>query len=114
MSEKSVVTFNKNLGALLQNIKETFKELKETIDERYVLPLTDSKYLQQFIKNNKHKGNDISNKNEIIFSKDLVLLEYIDFNYIWNHSEITSENKQIIWKYIQSLYLYSYKCKVYH
>jgi len=107
MSEKSVVTFNKNLGALLKNIKETFKELKETIDERYVLPLTDSKYLQQFIKNNKHKGNDISNKNEIIFSKDLVLLEYIDFNYIWNHSEITSENKQIIWKYIQSLYLYS-------
>ena len=35
------------------------------------------------------------------------MLEYIDFNYIWNHSEITSENKQIIWKYIQSLYLYS-------
>tara|TARA_R110002074_G_scaffold377909_1_gene555539 strand:- start:370 stop:555 length:186 start_codon:yes stop_codon:yes gene_type:complete len=59
MSEKSVVTFNKNLGALLQNIKEHFKELKENLDKYYVLPLTDNKYLQQFIKNNKHKGNDI-------------------------------------------------------
>ena len=45
---------------------------------------------------------DISNKNEIIFSKGLVVVKDIDFNYIWNHKNMTRINKDIIWKYIHS------------
>ena len=107
MSEKTIKTFNKNLETLLHNILESFEELRENLEQVYVVPLHGDTYLKKFIEYNKNKGHDISNKNEIIFSKQSHILEHIDFNYIWNHSQMTQENKNIIWKYIQSLYLYS-------
>ena len=99
--------FNKNLESLLTNIIENFSETKENINQKYTFPIKSDSYVQTFIQTNKVKGMDISNKNEIIFSKGLVVVKDIDFNYIWNHKNMTRINKDIIWKYIQSLYLYS-------
>ena len=107
MGKNNINIFNKNLQSLLKNIIENFSDLKGIIENNYTFPLEGEGYLNKFIINNKNKGNDISNKNEIIFSKGLIILEYIDFNYIWNHGDMSHQNKNIIWKYIQSLYLYS-------
>ena len=99
--------FNKNLESLLTNIMDNFSETKDNIKQKYQFPIKSESYLQTFIQINKVKGTDIANKNEIIFSKGLVVVEHIDLNYIWNHKNMTTINKGIIWKYIQSLYLYS-------
>ena len=99
--------FNKNLDLLLSNIKDNFTELNKIITQHYNFPIEGYKHLQDFLTLNKSKGTDISNKNEIIFSKGSVILKHIDLHYIWNHTSMTDINKDIIWKYIQSLYLYS-------
>tara|TARA_B110000211_G_C14071153_1_gene550048 strand:+ start:1182 stop:2723 length:1542 start_codon:yes stop_codon:yes gene_type:complete len=99
--------FNKNLESLLTNILDNFSEMEQNIKSTYSFPIEGESYLTYFITQNKKKGTDIANKNEIIFSKESIIIENIDFNYIWNDNHITKENKNIIWKYIQSLYLYS-------
>ena len=65
-----------------------------------------SSYLDNFYKNTKEVSIELSEKNEIVFSKDICLLEGINFYLIWN-SEITDENKETLWKYLHTLYLYS-------
>ena len=107
MSENSVNNFNSNLELLLTNILNNFKELSENITTHYSNPLDTDTHIQSFININKNKFNDISNKNEIIFSKGVTIIEHIDFNYIWSHENITNDNKTILWKYLQSMVLYS-------
>jgi hypothetical protein len=99
--------FNKNIESLLINIKENFSETKKDVEDNYSLPIQGDGYILQFIQKNKTKGTDIANKNDIIFSKGSNILNNIDLHYIWNHENMTQPNKDIIWKYIQSLYLYS-------
>jgi len=99
--------FNKNLELLLVNIIDNFSETAENIKKNYSLPIEGDSYLQRFIKVNKVRGTDIANKNEIIFSRGTIVLEHIELHYIWNHANMVQINKDIIWKYIQSLYLYS-------
>jgi hypothetical protein len=106
-SVNSVNNFNINLELLLKNILNNFKELHDTITGQYTIPLDTDSYIQSFINMSKHKFNDISNKNEIIFSKGVTIIEHIDFNYIWSHENVTNENKDIIWKYLQTMVLYS-------
>lgn len=110
MSTHTINIFNKNLESLLNNISENFKDIGTIIKINYTMPLESEIYIENFVNsniNNIDKGNDISNKNEIIFSKGLTIIHFLDFNYIWNHPDMTLENKNMIWKYIQSLYLYS-------
>lgn len=111
MSHSSVIVFNNNLELLLNNIQSIFSELSPDISNNYTFPLTGTSYIDTFVSNNTKKYNDISNKNDIIFSKGLILLEHINFNYIWNNSNLSQVNKETIWKYLQTMVLYSIEYK---
>ena len=102
--------FNSNLKQFIEQIVKLYPEQKEKIDEYYNFDnLEDDKYLQMFYNNCMGKGDDISSKNEIIFSEENVLLENIDFYKIWNSDKITEENKENIWKYLHTLYIFAYE-----
>ena len=102
--------FNSNLKQLLEQIKKLFPEQAETIDSHYVFDdNTKDKYLVSFYDNCKNLGEDVSSKNEIIFSKENIILDEVDFFKIWNSETLTDEYKENIWKYIHTMYILAYE-----
>ena len=97
--------FNTNLEHLLQSLNEYYTH------SDYNTPLEGDIYLKQFLNNCINKGYDISTKNEIIFSEDSVILNGVDFNRLWNDNNIEDEQKENIWKYLHTLYIYAIQYK---
>ncbi len=101
--------FNTNLTQLLNTIKRLYPEQIPNIDKHYNLSDATDKYLLEFWENCKEKGNDISTKNEIIFSKHSTILINVDFNKIWNDESLQDNEKDNIWKIIQSLWIFAFQ-----
>lgn len=97
--------FNKNLEQFINNLKK----LEPSIDSNnyYNFENPGDKYIVEFYNNCNSFGNDIANKDEIIFSEENTILENINFNKLWNSEELNEESKNIIWNYLQTLYLFS-------
>jgi hypothetical protein len=75
-----------------------FKELS--------LPNKNIDILQDFFSKSNKYPVDFSTKNAIIFSQDSIL-SIIDLNLLWNQ-EISEDVRENIWKYLFTMYLYSY------
>ena len=98
-----------NLKQFIEIIKTNYPSQAEDIDSYYSFENSTDRYLNEFIENCKTIGNDISTKNEIIFSKGTIVLQNIDFNTIWNDEQLTDEQRENIWKYLQTLYVFAYE-----
>ena len=102
--------FNENLKQFLDVIKTNYPDQKDNIDNYYIFDEnTKSKYLDEFIKNCNEIGDDISTKNEIIFSKTKIVLNSIDFYSIWNDETLNEDQKDNIWKYLHTLYIFAFE-----
>ena len=101
--------FNDNLKQLLEQVTKVFPEQAEVINSHYNFENAGDVYLKQFYANCRTMGNDVSNKNEIIFSQEFTILENVDFYSIWNSEKLNKEMKQNIWKYLHTLYIYAYE-----
>lgn len=66
----------------------------------------DPELLEAYYKNASEVGIELSTKNEIVFSEDVVLLDGISFYALWN-SDISDETKESLWKYLHTMYLYA-------
>lgn len=102
-------SFNSNLEKLLKNIIKLFPDQKEDIEKYYKFPVSGDIYIKLFFENCKSLGKDISEKNEIIFSEEYIILPEVKFNLIWNDEDIDDESKETIWKYLHTLYIFSYE-----
>lgn len=110
MSQTNIEYFNSNLKLFVNNIIEFYPEYKETLDEYYKEILekeccNDDKYIKRFMRKFSGMQNDISNKNTEIFSENICILKNIDFKEIWENEKTTDKNKDIIWDYLQTLYV---------
>merc|ERR1712187_967407 len=101
---EAVTNFNKTLDQLLNTIRSDWNEYI-TSDN---LESGDTE-IKNFLKHSKNKEHEISTKNEIIFSKDEILIKNIDFYNLWSDPLLNDENRNIIWNYIHTLYIYSYE-----
>jgi hypothetical protein len=106
--------FNTCLSELLMVISKNYPSQATIINNHYKRDVSQNimdidKHLEVFLKNCEGKGDDISSKNDIIFSKDVILLENINFNEIWNDDKLTDNERENIWKYLHSLYLHAYE-----
>lgn len=102
--------FNENLKQFLDIIKTNYPDQKDNIDNYYHFDTdTKSRYLDEFIKNCSEIGDDISTKNEIIFSKTKVVLNAVDFYSIWNDESLIEDQKDNIWKYLHTLYIFAFE-----
>ena len=101
---ESLTKFNKTFEELLNTIKSDWNKyiLCENID-------SGDTEINNFLKNSKNKEHEISTKNEIIFSKNEILIKNIDFYNLWSDPLLNDENRNIIWNYIHTLYIYSYE-----
>ena len=102
--------FNSALKDFVDQIgKFASKEQREKIEKNYTFEDMETDiYVKSFFENCKKLGDDISNRDEIVFSEENILLEHINFYELWN-SNLSEENKENIWKHLQTLYIYSYE-----
>ena len=107
----SIKKFNQTLTELLNNIKSNYTDLEKEIRDNYEFPLEGTTYINKFCNNCKNIEQDISTKNEIIFSKEYTLLDNVNFNKLWNKEGLDNDDKAVIWKYLHTLYIYSYEYK---
>ena len=102
--------FNSYLKLFVENIIASFPELKEVLSD-YYKPLleedtcNDDKYVKRFMKQMREHKNNISSKNNALFTESIHILKNVDFKDIWASDELSDTNKDIIWEYIQTLYI---------
>jgi hypothetical protein len=101
--------FNSTLQEFLNIIKTNFPNQTEQIDKHYNIEANSDRYIHEFLKNCEDKGDDISTKNEIIFSRNQVLLNSVDFYAIWNEETLEDNQRENIWNYIHSLYIFAFE-----
>jgi len=97
--------------SFLDDLIKVFPEYKEIIYTNYseILSLENlsddkDKLIENFLNNIDKYSNQITERDESIFSDDLCLLKDICFKKIWD-SEISDKTKDNIWKYLQSFCL---------
>ena len=110
MEKTSIEHFNSYLKLFINNIIETFSEFEEVLKEYYKELLendqcNDDKYVKRFMKKLQTQKNNISNKNDDLFKESIFILKNVDFNLIWHSEELSENNKDVIWDYIQTLYI---------
>ena len=103
--------FNKSLGQLLNVIKKKFPEQSESIDSYYNFEKEPDKYYEEFLEHCLKFGDEISSKDEIIFSKGNVLLKNVNFYEIWNSEEMDHDEMENVWNFLHTLYIYAYEAK---
>uniref|UniRef100_A0A6C0EJV2 Uncharacterized protein n=1 Tax=viral metagenome TaxID=1070528 RepID=A0A6C0EJV2_9ZZZZ len=103
--------FNKTLTELFDNIKSNYSYLDKSINSNYTFPLTGIQHVEKFYTYSENKEQDISTKNEMIFSENQTLIEHVDFYKLWNDETLDCDNKQEIWNYLHALYIYAYEYK---
>jgi hypothetical protein len=110
-SKQLVQRFNKTVCELLQDIKSVYPNLTESIqtfNTKYdVASETNTTYLNYFIIHINPLSKYIASKSAELFTK-ADFLEGIDIQSIMNDPE-SAGNHEVIWKYLESLYLLSHK-----
>lgn len=106
-SNNSLISFNNLIIDFLNDLLSTFPEyevnIKQNLD-KIKINIETKDYIKLFMKNIKPYILDISNKKKEVFTNQIVLIENIDFEKLFN-SDITINTENAIWKYIHSLYL---------
>ena len=110
MEKTNIEYFNYYQKLFVNSIIDTFPEYKEVLTEYYSGLINnetcnDDKYVKRFMKKMKDYKSQISKKDESIFSESIFVLKNVDFKNIWENSELSVNNKNQIWEYLQTMYV---------
>ena len=110
MVQTNIEYFNYNLKLFVLDIIKIFPELKDDLTEYYSSILgDDASNDDKFIKRYMRKMGDykalISQKDNTLFDTSIHILKSVDFKEIWIREELTSNIKNTIWDYIQTLFV---------
>ena len=110
-SKQLIQRFNKTVCELLQDIESVYPNLTESIqtfNAKYNVALeTNTVYLNYFIIHINPLSECIAARSLDLFTK-AVFLEGVDLTDIMNDPK-SAGNQEVIWKYLESLYLLSHK-----
>ena len=111
MSEcTSLEYFNLNLKYFINDIIATFPEYKDVLELYYDDVLEDNvcsndKYVKRFMRKLSEFKTLISNKDNELFSNSVLILKNVDFKTIWQSEELSEDNRERVWEYIQTLFV---------
>ena len=110
MSQTNIEYFNSNLKLFINNILEFYPDYKESIEEYYKDVLendtcNDDKYIKRFMRKFGDCKTQISSKDCELFKENIFILKNIDFKEIWDNEKTTDKNRDVIWDYLQTLYV---------
>jgi len=108
MDKVQYENFYKILRQFLLNLRESFPEKTDEINEyyKYVRNTKKSKYVKSFMKKLEEYSKSISHCDKSIFETDepVYLLKNIDFRPFFNES-VSEKSQTSIWHYLQSLFI---------
>jgi len=111
MTEKTNIEhFNEYFKCFVLDIKTSYPEYGDIIDSYYSTLLesdicNDDKYVKRFmVKMNEHESK-ISNKDITLFSESINIIKNIDFQVIFDSKEMSKDNLEKMWDYLQTLYV---------
>ena len=111
MTEKTNIEhFNEYFKCFVLDIKTSYSEYGDIIDSYYSTLLesdicNDDKYVKRFmVKMNEHESK-ISNKDITLFSESINIIKNIDFKVIFDSKEMSKDNLEKMWDYLQTLYV---------
>ncbi len=97
-----IQTFNTTLNDLINNLQKCYPQ--ETKNVTIITELNDTRPLQKFMKSIGEDVNKISVKDETFFDCERTCLD-CDLSQIWKSSKTNQQNKDVIWKFMQTLVL---------
>jgi hypothetical protein len=107
INEKTLKIFK----GFINNLIIVFPEHKEDLENNYndilildELVIDDNEIIKEFLQLIDNNSDDITNKNEEIFTDELYLIKDISMKTIWV-SDISDKTKNSIWSYLQSFCL---------
>ena len=107
ISQQCVGTFNKTVLEFVDELKATFPELEDIVNERYAsLSDSDDSVMKWFELNAKEHHMALTTKDDTLFKTNsaLFLLPDINFSQLWK-CKVTKANKSAVWKYLHVLLL---------
>ena len=113
------INFNNYLTDFIKKLRELIPSEERLFNKyyKYYRSVVDKgqriEFIVEFIKYLAVYNKEVSLKDEGLFSeepmyypsKPIQLLKGIDFKKFWSQPQITSESKESIWKYLQTLYI---------
>ena len=101
---------NEVFSSFLADIIKVFPEYKERLYDIYYEDegadvVQDQ--LNDFLKNVNKISEQIVDNDFSIFDKDPILLTNVSFKLLWNSKNITKQNKESVWKYLQTFCMYN-------
>merc|ERR1711976_862513 len=110
MEKTNIQYFNDYLKLFIKNIKDTFNEYENVLNDYYKDLIetennNDDKYVKRFMNKMKEHKAYISDKNDKLFETDIYILKNVNFKTLWEAGELSDNNKEKIWEYIQTLYI---------
>ena len=110
MEKTNIEYFNYYLGLFVANVYDVFPEYSVILKEYYKEVLesdtcNNDKYVKRFMSKLKDYKKQISSKDDGMFGSSLFVLKNIDFCDLWKSEELSSNNKEKIWEYLQTLYI---------
>ena len=110
MAQTNIEYFNSTLKLFINNIINIYPEYKECLNEYYSDILekdscNDDKHVKRFMRKFSNYKEDISTKNDDLFSETICFLKNVDFKELWENEKSVKSIKDTIWDYLQTLYV---------
>lgn len=110
MENTNIEYFNEQLKKFINEIIKTFPEYNDTLSDYYNDLLNsklcnDDKYVKRFMRKMKDMKIKISKKDNTIFDDDIYILKNVNFREIWVKDDLSNNNRETIWEYIQMLFV---------
>ena len=109
-SKTNIEYFNHTLKLFINDIIKIFPCYEETLQEYYKNILendncNDDKFIKRFMRKMESYKTQIAKKDDTLFSDSICIFKNVDFKEIWEHEDLGNNGKEIIWNYLQTLYV---------
>ena len=101
-------SFIKDIIKVFPEYQLKLEDIYGTILKMDTCNLEEEELLKEFLDRVHKLNKKITNKDESMFNEDPLLLTDISFKNIWT-TNISYKTKENIWKYLQTLYIFSYE-----
>ena len=106
----SIEYFNDYTRDFVRDIQTTFPEYKDLLQDYYLDILTDEsqntdKHVKRFMRKMREFKTEISSKSPDLYKEPVFILKNLDFKILFESEDLSSESREKIWEYIQTLFV---------
>ena len=110
MAKTNIEYFNHTLKLFINDVIKMQSDYKETLEDYYKELLdtetcNEDKYIKRFMRKMGEFKTQISQKDESLFDRSILILKNVDFHELWKWDGFTDDYKNTVWEYLQTMYV---------